>query len=596
MADNNLNINITGSSAEFDAAAKRAVKAFKQLQDEQADLARAFITGTKSADQFETELRDLQRQAGNYAKSMQLAANATQGVGKGAKVNATPALQEFSRVIQDAPYGIQGVSNNIQQLTAQFGYLATAAGGPRAALSAMVGSLMGPAGVLLAVSVVTSALVSFGPQIYKFITGSKTAKERTDELTESLKKQYQAQKDARDGFSELTTAQKNYADTIGQIFGDSAEDIYEEKRKFDDAYLRKLQDDKREVAKIVRETAQKATDELAKGWRADEDLLEQLKIQNQEANKELIKLREEIAEQRQKIADDEAAEDLRRIEAGTEAVEKANAKKLKSDKAYLAARKKAYEANPIFGGGLFDEGASFANAFTGIETFEQAMANTNTSAMAFGQNVGFIKDSWTQAGSVFRDIGAEMTEFGEQFAWISDDVVATSEELGQKLEQSIEGGIAAAVTGMTTILAGGFQNAAGAMRAVGSLLLDTVGNIAIQLGTYAIGIGIAIDSIKGALASLNGGLAIAAGVALLALGASFKAFSSNLSKSGGGGSSVAGAGSAGGGNFQGASTAATGSVQTGGRYVFEIEGTKLVGVLSNTLARNRSLGTNLNLI
>jgi len=86
--------------------------------------------------------------------------------GKGA-VNATPALQEFSRVIQDAPFGIQGVANNVQQLTANFGNLSRSAGGTLPALRAMLGALSGPTGILLAVSTVTSLLVVFGDELFR---------------------------------------------------------------------------------------------------------------------------------------------------------------------------------------------------------------------------------------------------------------------------------------------------------------------------------------------------------------------------------------------------------------------------------------------
>jgi hypothetical protein len=116
----------------------------------------------------EKELKDLEKlskkSASGFGKAFAGAPKATDQYKK-ATVNALPATQEFSRVIQDAPFGIQGVGNNIQQLTANFGHLSKQAGGSTKALKAMLSSLAGPAGMLLAVSAVTSLLTVYSDEI-----------------------------------------------------------------------------------------------------------------------------------------------------------------------------------------------------------------------------------------------------------------------------------------------------------------------------------------------------------------------------------------------------------------------------------------------
>src|SRR5699024_1804650 len=106
--------------------------------------------------------------------------------GNAARGNAVPAMQSFSQVIQDAPYGIQGVANNIQQLTAQFGYLSAQSGGTKAALKGMLARLTGPAGIVLAVSALTTAFVAFVDDLFNSKTAAKEAaynyKEVKDEL------------------------------------------------------------------------------------------------------------------------------------------------------------------------------------------------------------------------------------------------------------------------------------------------------------------------------------------------------------------------------------------------------------------------------
>ena len=71
---------------------------------------------------------------------------------------ATASVLEFGRVISDAPYGIRGVANNLQQLASNFAFMAKQAGGAGAALKAMGSALMGPLGILVAFQAVIAAL------------------------------------------------------------------------------------------------------------------------------------------------------------------------------------------------------------------------------------------------------------------------------------------------------------------------------------------------------------------------------------------------------------------------------------------------------
>tara|TARA_R110000803_G_scaffold63443_1_gene124107 strand:- start:4349 stop:6538 length:2190 start_codon:yes stop_codon:yes gene_type:complete len=107
--------------------------------------------------------------------------------GKQVRTNAVPAMTSFSQVIQDAPYGIRGVANNITQLTMQMGHLSKNAGGTGNALKSMLTTLAGPAGILLAVSVVTSLLVSYGDKLSFGASQAEKLKMKQEELTKSLK-------------------------------------------------------------------------------------------------------------------------------------------------------------------------------------------------------------------------------------------------------------------------------------------------------------------------------------------------------------------------------------------------------------------------
>lgn len=127
-------------------------------------------------------LKDAQKGIGTSADS------GSKGVGKLGKstANAVPSVVEFSRIIQDAPYGIQGVANNIQQLSTNFLSLKKSAGGTIPALKAFGSSFLGPAGIVFAISTITSLLVTYGDELFKASDKTKKLKEETDKNKQAL--------------------------------------------------------------------------------------------------------------------------------------------------------------------------------------------------------------------------------------------------------------------------------------------------------------------------------------------------------------------------------------------------------------------------
>lgn len=78
---------------------------------------------------------------------------------------ATQSLMNLSRVAQDAPYGFMGISNNLNPLFESFTRLRESTGKTSTAFKAMGAALTGPAGIGLAIGVVSSLLVSFGDKL-----------------------------------------------------------------------------------------------------------------------------------------------------------------------------------------------------------------------------------------------------------------------------------------------------------------------------------------------------------------------------------------------------------------------------------------------
>jgi len=138
-------------------------------------------------------VKELRKEFGNFAKTVNSTKfnNFKKGLDTATKSNqnlrtasgaATSSVMELGRVISDAPYGIRGMANNITQLVSQMGFAVKSTGSLKLALKDMWSALMGPLGIVLAITAVVSAL--------DFFAGSQKKSEKaTDKNTESLKKQ-----------------------------------------------------------------------------------------------------------------------------------------------------------------------------------------------------------------------------------------------------------------------------------------------------------------------------------------------------------------------------------------------------------------------
>ena len=110
----------------------------------------------KNIDNLKGTIAQLNQQAGRLGKPMG---------------DASQSLINFSRIAQDAPYGIMGIANNLNPMVESFQRLAATEGGTKKALQAMVAGLMGPAGVGVAIGVVSSLAVTFSKEISAFFKG-----------------------------------------------------------------------------------------------------------------------------------------------------------------------------------------------------------------------------------------------------------------------------------------------------------------------------------------------------------------------------------------------------------------------------------------
>jgi len=95
--------------------------------------------------------------------------------------DASQSLINFSRIAQDAPYGIMGIANNLNPMVESFQRLAKTEGGTKKALQAMISGLAGPAGIGVAIGVVSSLAVTFSKEISEFFKGPTAELEKFKE-------------------------------------------------------------------------------------------------------------------------------------------------------------------------------------------------------------------------------------------------------------------------------------------------------------------------------------------------------------------------------------------------------------------------------
>lgn len=123
----------------------------------------------------------------------------------GTVVNAGGTLTSFSRIVQDAPFGIIGVGNNITQFAEQFQYLQRQTGSAGTALKALAKSLVGAGGITLGISLLVTGITQL-TQKYGSLGNA------VDALLFPLSKQQKLQKEVNDTILEgQKDAQKEVA-------------------------------------------------------------------------------------------------------------------------------------------------------------------------------------------------------------------------------------------------------------------------------------------------------------------------------------------------------------------------------------------------
>lgn len=250
-ADEELNVRV-GTSYDGSGLKKAedAVSVFtKNISSLETDL-KAFSSRLKTAvDPTEVaRLNDeIKRTKANIDLINKTALNGGQSLKKfqAGSSQAAMALTDLGRVAQDAPFGFIGIQNNLNPLLDSFKRLRQETGSNGSALKALGTSLMGPAGLGLALSLVTGAIVIYQQWQQKANKATKEAKSDVDSYIDTLDQLSQAQlKGAQNAQKEITELQSLY-----NISQDTTVSTEQRRKAVDDlqkqypAYFKNLKDE-----------------------------------------------------------------------------------------------------------------------------------------------------------------------------------------------------------------------------------------------------------------------------------------------------------------------------------------------------------------
>lgn len=193
---------------------KRKIGLIEQLTNKAKALRTALFNATneQQVERFNQELEQTSREltrlnALGRSVTSNLGSTAG-GFGQVARqgANANGVALEFNRIIQDAPFGLIGIGNNLQQLAGNFSQVSKQAEGTGAAIKASLTSIISPVNLgLLAISALTAGFTAYQMGAFDFVTATDEAKTAQEEFNESLKDTEQTLKEGF--FNELLKAQ-----------------------------------------------------------------------------------------------------------------------------------------------------------------------------------------------------------------------------------------------------------------------------------------------------------------------------------------------------------------------------------------------------
>lgn len=542
-------------------------------------------------------------------------------------------LTQFSRIAQDAPFGIIGIGNNITATAEAFGNLSRSSGGAGGALKAVASSIMGTGGILLAVSLVTTGLTIMAQKgltvgdVFDKLTGNfNEARRAMQDLNAEAAKNAQAQissvgayvaaaKNINLSMADRLIAVKKLQDEYPAYFGNLTKEqilngnVAGAVREVTAALINKAK-----AAAMVEKIVKLAEEEEKIQSRINNTILEtakSMKLNNTQAF-ELARLLNAAARSGEKWSEalggtafdnlskfsvaqqisilrslegfnaigNELRANLRDQDKLTKGIERTTAASIKLEdvkpKETKATKAKInIEAIPTL--------KPAQSTDEQLDKQLQIMRDRLSDDLTRLKTVPIVLNIPTQITTDTRAASRALEPYYKMFFEFTknvDELVTTSisstfENLGASIGEAIASGQSV------------FKAVGNSLLASIGAFISELGGLLIKYGTLAVAKGV-IDK---ALSSGNPIVTIGAGVAAIAVGVALKGVGASISSRASAGTAT-GSGSTGASYSSPGSSAIAGgtSSSTSNTVVFEISGNSLIGVLGNALESNKRLG------
>jgi hypothetical protein len=610
MAGGKLTVEIGADITDFEKKIKEVEFDIKELSKVKLDRLKLGLDTTEINSQIKDAKNNLTQLKTAVKDTGQSFASASPKV-----VNAGNTLTQFSRIAQDAPFGIIGIGNNITATAESFSYLKAQTGSTGGALKALASSLAGSGGILLGVSLLTTGLTllaqsgltvgdvidkitgnfdAFGAELNKIsVDAAKNSGQEIAGLNALISVAQDDVNSRKDRLIAVEELQSKYPGYFGNLTKEQilTGDLTAVTKELSKAIIARA-----EASAIADKIGELAAKKLDLQIQKEKELVDLQKAQtNVKQANENLKIANNIAGAGQRAAGAAGAlalsasrvKDLNEQILAIQTQQDRLAGKLNQkteDSINLLDKKdkvtKTFATPTVTG---------VTNAIIPAPLFDvNGIATFNGQVDEFGNKIktlpGIMQTSLAQATNI---ASTELAKFN--LMW---------QEFGITFSEILETGIETALTDFGTAIGNSLVNGLSVLETIGASLLSSIGNTIKAVGTELVKMGVLAQAYAALVkwmkkAFKNPYALAAAGVALVVIGSAISASASRVASGGGGGgaSSSSGAGA----NNQSFSSSGFSGGGGGGTVVFEISGQKLIGVLSNTINANRRLGGTLGL-